>query len=269
MTMTGTPVREALDSARIALEASGVEDPRLDSEVLLAHALGIDRARLLTDRSLVVDGKPGRRFRDDVRLRSMQRVPVAYLTGHKPFRDIDVAVDQRVLIPRPETEHLVEAALRLPEGAVVHEVGTGSGAVALALARERPDLVVSGSDISPEAVQVARENARRLGLAVDFVVADLLDGIEKHDAVIANLPYVEEDAPLAAELSHEPGLALFAGSDGLDVLRRFAAQVSAPWVALEVGAGQAATVAGLLPGYETRTVRDLAGIERIVIAWRP
>ncbi|HWI21718.1 MAG TPA: peptide chain release factor N(5)-glutamine methyltransferase [Baekduia sp.] len=266
--MVGTPVREALQSAQIALEASGVENPRLDAEVLLAHALGIDRARLITDRQIFVDGQPGRRFRDDIRLRTVQRVPVAYLVGRKAFRHIELEVDQRVLIPRPETEHLVEAALTLGEGAVVHEVGTGSGAVALALASERPDLVVSGSDVSPDAIEVARANAKRLGLPVDFVVADLLDGIGPVDAVIANLPYVEESAKLAPELSHEPAAALFAGADGLDAFRRFAAQVTAPWVALEVGAGQAAAVAEMLDGYSTRLEKDLAGIDRVVIGWR-
>jgi release factor glutamine methyltransferase len=267
MTLTGTPVREALDSALIALQAAGVPDPRLDAEVLLAHALKIDRARLLTDRNIMVAGEPGRRFRDDIRLRSVSRVPVAYLTGTKGFRHIDVEVDQRVLIPRPESEHLVEAALELPEGTIVHEVGTGSGAVALALSQERPDLVVSGSDISADAVDVARANAKRLGLPVDFVVADLLDGIGRVDAVVANLPYVEQDAQLEPELGHEPDGALFAGHDGLDVFRRFIPSIEVPWVALEVGAGQAPAVAAMFEARQTRTVRDLAGIERVVIAW--
>lgn len=266
MTLTGTPVREALDSALVALQAAGVPDPRLDAEVLLAHALKIDRARLLTDRNITVAGKPGRRFRDDIRLRSVSRVPVAYLTGNKGFRHIDVEVDQRVLIPRPETEHLVEAALELPENAVVHEVGTGSGAVALALAQERPDLVVSGSDISADAVDVARANAKRLGLAVDFVVADLLEGIGHVDAVLANLPYVERDAQLEPELSHEPSGALFAGADGLDAFRRFVPGLTVPWVALEVGAGQAPAVAAMFDR-QTKTIKDLAGIERVVVSW--
>jgi release factor glutamine methyltransferase len=268
MTLTGTPVREALDSALVALEAAGVPDPRLDAEVLLAHALKIDRARMLTDRGIKVAGEPGRRFRDDIRLRSVSRVPVAYLTGHKGFRHIDVEVDQRVLIPRPESEHLVEAALELPESAIVHEVGAGSGAVALALAQERPDLVVSGSDISADAVEVARANAKRLGLPVDFVVADLLEGIGRVDAVVANLPYVEADATLEPELRHEPSGALFAGADGLDAFRRFIPSLTVPWVALEVGAGQASAVAEMFDGRSTRTISDLAGIDRVVVAWR-
>lgn len=267
MTLAGTPVREALDSALIALQAAGVPDARLDAEVLLAHALKIDRARLLTDRSITVAGEPGRRFRDDIRLRSVSRVPVAYLTGTKGFRHIDLEVDQRVLIPRPETEQLVEAALELPESTVVHEVATGSGAVALALAQERPDLVVSGSDISPDAVDVARANARRLRLPVDFVVADLLEGIGRVDAVVANLPYVETAARLEPELGHEPTDALFAGQDGLDVLRRFTSVVDVPWVALEVGAGQAPVVAEMFEGRQTKTIKDLAGVERVVVAW--
>lgn len=269
MTLTsGTSVRDALDSGLIALTASGVPDPRLDAEILLAHALEIDRARLLTDRNIMVAGKPARRFRDDIRLRSVSRVPVAYLTGTKGFRHIDVEVDQRVLIPRPETEHLVEAALDLPEHAVVHEVGTGSGAVALALADERRDLIVSGSDISADAVDVARANAKRLDLAVDFVVADLLDGIGKIDAVVANLPYVESGATLEPELGHEPDGALFAGEDGLDVFRRFIPGLDVRWVALEVGAGQARAVSEMFEGWQTKTLPDLAGIERVVVAWQ-
>src|SRR3954449_7920254 len=184
----GPGVREALDSALVALNAAKVDSPRLDAEVLLGHALGVDRTTLWLDPDREVTGEAARWVRDAIRRRTVERVPVAYLVGHKGFRHIDLEVDQRVLIPRPETEHLVEAALELPEGAIVHEVGTGSGAVALALAQERPDLVVSGSDVSSGAVEVARANAKRLELPVDFVVADLLEGIDRADAVLANLP---------------------------------------------------------------------------------
>ena len=130
--MTGTSVRDALDSALVALEASGVDSPRLDAELLLAHALGVDRARLYVD-DVAVEGPAARAFRDLVRRRAVERVPVAYLLGVKGFRRLDLHVDARVLVPRPETELLVEAALDLPRGARVVDVGTGSGAVALAL----------------------------------------------------------------------------------------------------------------------------------------
>jgi release factor glutamine methyltransferase len=268
------PVREALDSALIALTASGVDTPRLDAEVLLAWAMGVDRARLLMSPELPVAGPAARVFRDAVRRRSAEREPVAYITGVKGFRHIDLRVDGRVLIPRPETEHLVEAALGLPPGTHVHDVGTGSGAVALALAHERPDLRVTGSDVSAGALDVARANAAALGLDVEFSQADLLDGAPPADVVLANLPYVQDGAPLAPEIvRHEPRGALFAGADGLDCIRRLVAQlaqVPARLVGLEVGEGQAGDVSALLArdGWRAESVRDLAGIERIVVGQR-
>jgi release factor glutamine methyltransferase len=273
--LRGVPVREALDSAVVALSAAGVDTPRLDAEVLLAHALGIDRTALVVDRDLRVEGPAVRAFQDAVRRRSVGREPVAYITGVKGFRHIDLHVDGRVLIPRPDTETLVEAALDLPRGARVIDVGTGSGAVALALKDERPDLDVTGTDASPDALAVARANAARLGLDVRFREADLLDGAGEVDAVLSNPPYVEDGAPLQPEIErHEPPAALYAGADGLAVIRRLAAQAGASaarLVALEVGMGQADEVAAVLrdAGFATtETRRDLAGIERVVIGRR-
>jgi len=273
--LRGVPVREALDSAVVALSAAGVDTPRLDAEVLLAHALGVDRTALVVDRDLRVEGPAVRAFQDAVRRRSVGREPVAYITGVKGFRHIDLHVDGRVLIPRPETETLVEAALDLPRGARVIDVGTGSGAVALALKDERPDLDVTGTDASPDALAVARANAARLGLDVRFREADLLDGAGEVDAVLSNPPYVEDGAPLQPEIErHEPPAALYAGADGLAVIRRLAAQAGASaarLLALEVGMGQAAEVAAVLrdAGFATTdTRRDLAGIERVVVGRR-
>jgi release factor glutamine methyltransferase len=273
--LRGVPVREALDSAVIALSAAGVDTPRLDAEVLLAHALGVDRTALVVDRDRRVEGPAVRAFQDAVRRRSVQREPVAYITGVKGFRHIDLHVDGRVLIPRPETETLVEAALDLPRGARVVDVGTGSGAVALALKDERPDLVIVGTDASPDALAVARANAARLGLDVSFREADLLDGAGEVDAVLSNPPYVEDGAPLQPEIErHEPPVALYAGADGLAVIRRLAAQAGASaarLLALEVGMGQAAEVAAVLrdAGFATTEARrDLAGIERVVVGHR-
>ena len=273
--LRGVPVREALDSAVVALSAAGVDTPRLDAEVLLAHALGVDRTALVVDRDLRVEGPAVRAFQDAVRRRSVEREPVAYITGVKGFRHIDLHVDGRVLIPRPETETLVEAALDLPRGARVIDVGTGSGAVALALKDERPDLDVTGTDASPDALAVARANAARLGLDVRFREADLLDGAGEVDAVLSNPPYVEDGAPLQPEIErHEPPAALYAGADGLAVIRRLAAQAGASaarLLALEVGMGQAGDVAAVLrdAGFATtETRRDLAGIERVVVGRR-
>jgi len=274
--MAATSVREALDSAVVALDAAGVDTPRLDAEVLLAHVLGVDRATLVVDRDRPVEGAAVRGFQSAVRRRAFDREPVAYITGVKGFRHLDLAVDGRVLIPRPETETLVEAALEaLPQGARVVDVGTGSGAVALALKDERPDLEVTATDVSEDALAVARANAARLGLDVAFAHADLLAGVGAFDAVVSNPPYVEDDAELAPEIvRHEPSLALRAGPEGLDVLRALvpaAAAMGAAVLAVEVGAGQAQAVEAMTreAGFGRAERRaDLAGIERVVVAWR-
>jgi release factor glutamine methyltransferase len=273
----GATVREALDSAVIAIGAAGSETPRLDAELLLCGALGVDRAALLTEPRREVVGPAVRTFQDAVRRRSVGREPVAYILGRKGFRHIDLVVDARVLVPRPETELLVEVGLSLASGARVVDVGTGSGAVALALKHERPDLDVVGTDSSAGALAVARANAAALGLAVRFVEGDLLAGVAGCDAILSNPPYVAEGqrASLAPEIAHhEPAGALFAGADGLDVIRRLvpaAAAAGCALLAIEVGAGQAADVAALLEaagfaGVHAR--RDLAGIERVVVGRR-
>ena len=276
MSLGGVPVRDALDSAVVALQAAGVDTPRLDAEVLLAHVLGVDRARLVMDADRAVEGGAVRAFQDAVRRRAMGREPVAYITGVRGFRRLDLHVDARVLIPRPETETVVEAALDLPHGARVADVGTGSGAIALALKDERPDLDVVATDASADALAVARANAARLGLDVAFAEGDLLDGVGGDmDAIVSNPPYVEDGAPLLPEIArHEPPAALYAGADGLTVIRRLATQAGASaarFVALEVGMGQAAAVADVLraAGFDrTETRRDLGGIERVVIGRR-
>jgi release factor glutamine methyltransferase len=279
----GVSVREALDGAITAFAAAGVETPRLDAEVLLAHVLGVDRARLLTAAApageLSVAGAAVRPFQDAVRRRSVEREPVAYITGARGFRRLELRVDRRALIPRPETELLVEVGLRLPAGARVLDVGTGSGAVALALKDERADLRVAGSDVSEAALGLARENGLRLGLEVAWLRADLLEGVpDEFDAVLGNPPYVAESerAALAPEiLRHEPAGALFAGPDGLAAIRALLAQLAGRervrLAALEVGAGQAGAVGGLLraAGFPAaHAERDLAGIERVVVGER-
>jgi release factor glutamine methyltransferase len=258
----------AAGAARLA--AAGVDTSRLDAELLLGSVLDVDRGRLVIDRDVVVDRATFDRF-EALLVRREAREPVAYILGRRAFRRLELVVDRRVLIPRPETELLVEVGLELPAGARVVDVGTGSGAVALALKDERPDLRVSGADLSADAVALARVNAARLGLEVRFVAADLMDGVSA-DAVLANLPYVAEGAELPPEITrYEPHGALFAGADGLDLIRRAVTAVAGPTVglmALEIGPEQADEVSGLLwdAGFAEVSVRhDLAGLARVVV----
>jgi release factor glutamine methyltransferase len=267
----GAAVKDALDGAQTAIAASGSDSPRLDAELLLAHVLGVDRTRLYLD-DLTIEGPAVRAYQDLVRRRSVERAPVAYLLGRQGFRHLELQVDERVLIPRPETEHAVEAVVELaPPGARVVDVGTGSGAVALALKDERPDLDVTGSEISADALAVARANGERLGLDVAWAEAD---GVPPGtwDVVVSNPPYVPDGDPRVAPgvHAHEPHGALYAGADGLDVIRRIVDGVPAPLLVLEVGEGQAQEVARLAKeaGYtRTQGRGDLAGIVRIVVAW--
>jgi release factor glutamine methyltransferase len=268
-----TSVRDALDSALIALTACGSDTPRLDAEVLLAAAMGVDRAVIVADPGRGLEPAAARAFQDAVRRRT-RREPVAYILGSRGFRHLDLFVDERVLVPRPETEHVVEAALELPRGARVVDVGTGSGAIALALKDERPDLAVTGTDVSPDALAVARANGARLGLDVTWLLGDLLAGMTEVDAVVSNPPYIRAGARVPPELGFEPQSALLAGPTGFEVYERLVpatASTRATFAAFEVGEGQAADVGGLLraAGFKSIDVMpDLAGIERVVVAHR-
>ncbi|MGI8505983.1 MAG: peptide chain release factor N(5)-glutamine methyltransferase [Solirubrobacteraceae bacterium] len=270
------PVGLALATGRDRLAVAGCDTPLLDAELLLANALEVGRERLVIDRHEMLPESAWTRFAA-LLARRAAREPVAYILGRREFRRITLAVDRRVLIPRPETELLVEVGLALPPGALVADVGTGSGAVALALKDERPDLIVRGLDLDPGALDVARENAAALGLEVQFARADLLDG-GRYDAVLANLPYVPDGTELAPELSrYEPARALFAGPDGLAVIRRLVGLVASriagerrpALLALEIGDGeQASAVSALIrdAGFgAVEVMPDLAGCERVVI----
>jgi release factor glutamine methyltransferase len=275
---TAPAPREQLARASAVLAAAGCETPRLDAELLLAHALGTSRERLLFG-EYALDAGAASEFARLIERRARAREPVAYITGRRAFRSLELAVDARALIPRPETELLVEVGLRLRAGASVLDVGTGSGAVALALAHERPDLALSASDVDGGALELARENAAALGIDVRFHLANLLDGLrDEFDAVLANLPYVadRERSLLAPEiLRHEPPLALFAGADGLSAVNALIAQAAArtrlELLALEIGAGQADAVAARMREHRFERLeveRDVAGIERVVIGRR-
>jgi len=274
-TIGRTSIRDALDSATIALTAARCASPRLDAELLLAAATGLGRAEIVANGSRELEPDEARRFADLAR-RRREHEPVAYILGEKGFRSLELKVDARVLVPRPETEHVVEAALaRLAAGARVVDVGTGSGAIALALKAERPDLSVVATDVSEDALAVARANALLLGLEVEFAHGDLLAPVSgPFDAVVSNPPYVADGDPLPPDVAqHEPAVALFAGPDGLDAYRRLlpaAAALGAALVVVEVGATQAAAVRALAQaaGYaDGEVTRDLGGHERVVSAW--
>ncbi len=262
----------------------GIDTARLDAEVLLAYALECDRLRLYLDCEKPVEETERGRFRELVQRRADERIPVALLTGSREFWSLSFEVTQDVLVPRPETETLVTAALeRLPDTEAelrVLDVGTGSGAVALALAAERPKARVVATDLSAAALAVAGRNAERLGLAdrVAFAEGDLFEPLagERFDLVISNPPYIgrgEADS-LAPELRHEPESALYAGADGLEVLRRLVAEASdyleaGGVLALEIDPRQAPALLQLCSdaGWrDVRTHRDLAGRERAVSA---
>jgi release factor glutamine methyltransferase len=269
-----------------------VDTPRLDAELLLAHALRTNRMGLYLDLHRVVNGPQLALYRTLVR-RRRERVPVAYLVGQKEFYGLSFAVAPDVLIPRPETEVLVETALdrlrQWPADAQVRvlDVGTGCGAIAVALARSlvgRPLRVVA-TDISAAALVIAEANAVTAGVAgiVEFRHGDLLEPV-RHDetfhVIAANLPYVPtaDIGALEPEVSrHEPRLALDGGADGLACVARLArdagrALTERGWLCLEVGQGQAARVSSLLTdagGYSVpEVVCDYGGVERVVAARR-
>lgn len=266
-------ISAALSASTDALRAAGVGEPRLDAELLLAEATGWDRARLLASPEAGIPPPAARRFAEMVR-RRLRREPVAYILGRRGFRELDLAVDPRVLIPRPETELLIDLAHEIEPRRVL-ELGTGSGAIALAVAAELPGCEVVATDTSASALAVARANAERLGFSGRVVLVEgmLPTDLGEFDLVLANLPYVSEAewGGLEPEVTEwEPREALLAGPDGLDVLRAAipAAVGLAPVVGLEIGAGQAVAASELVMEAGCGTVEtraDLAGIPRLVI----
>jgi release factor glutamine methyltransferase len=262
----------------------GLATPRLDAELIVAHVLALPRIQLYvqSDRPLLATELA------DIRALIKRRQAgesVAYLVGKKEFWGLELAVDARVLVPRPDTETLIEEARARLEGVEaprIADVGTGSGALAVTLAKLRPDAVVFASDVSAGALEVARGNAERLGVAVTFLEGDLAAPLLPHAPfrlIVANLPYIPSAdlAALPPEVRAEPTLALDGGADGLDLVRRLIGAATALLaaggaLALEIGAGQAAATSALLAaaGFVALSVRpDLAGVERVVAGVRP
>jgi release factor glutamine methyltransferase len=267
-------LRDALAIAIDELQDAAVDTPSLDAEVLFAAALGEDRAVLHAEPGRELDQDAARAFSDMIS-RRRKREPVAYILGKAHFRGLELEVDHRVLIPRPETELLVELA---EDDQRVLDVGTGSGAIALAIASERIGARVTGIDNSPSAIEVARSNANHLGINAEFMIADLIVG-GPYDLIVSNPPYVKDSewSGLQPEITlYEPEEALLAGPDGLDVIRELIPAASGVLrrrgvLAIEVGQGQSRDVEALferagLKGVETK--RDLAGSPRVVTGRR-
>ncbi len=267
-----------LRDAVARIRAGGVDHARLTAEVLLAHVLGLSRAQMLArlERDL---GEAERARFEALVGRAAAGEPLAYLTGQREFFGLDFEVTPDVLVPRPETELLVERALAMLGAGSVHvvDVGTGSGIIAVTVAARRPLAHVTALDVSPAALTVARRNAERLGVAerVRFRQQDLLDPApEAADLICANLPYIPAADLATLDVSrHEPRLALDGGPDGLDLIRRLVAQAvtvlaAQGGVLLEIEARQGPAVetlcASAFPGASIEIVRDLAGLDRVV-----
>jgi release factor glutamine methyltransferase len=263
-----------LDDAAERIAAAGVEDARTDAEVLVADALGVKPGELSVESAGEVDAEAAAKIEAGVR-RRVEREPMAYILGRAPFRALEIYVDERVLWPRRETELLVEVGTQLPEAARVHEVGTGSGAIALALMSERPDLKVTASDLSPEAVEAARENAERLGLDLDIRVGiGLPDEVraEDIDLVIANLPYVTDETiyERSPEIQKEPRVAVTGdcGEDGLGVIRGLISETPSGWkMAMEHDTHHGPAMRELLR--DATTLQDYEGDDRVSVGFAP
>ncbi len=276
-------ILRVLNSSRELFEKRGVDSPRLDAEVLMASALSVERVMLYARYDQPLLPAELEKIRSLVKRRANGE-PVAYILGEREFYSLPLHVSNKVLIPRPDTETLVEVALeRLAtiKDPRILDVGTGSGAIALALKKERPDAVVTASDVSSEALAVARQNAARLGLELRCLESDLLASIDgPYELVVANLPYIPSAQlpSLMREVkNHEPALALDGGPDGLALIRRLIAdlpRVMAPGgiVALEAGHDQLEAVAALLGEaslVEIRVKKDYGGQPRVASAlWR-
>ena len=282
MTMaTCIPLSVALRDAVQKLTSANVGSPRLNAETLLMFTLDCDRAYLYahSERELTTDEL--RRY-EEVLAERASGVPAQYITGHQEFWGMDLLVSPAVLIPRPETEHVVEVVLELSggRGALrIVDVGTGSGCIALAVARELPDSEVHATEISPAALEIAKSNAVRHQLEdrIQFHEMDLLAGLpsEQFDFVVSNPPYIPESEGEGLEAQvrkFEPHAALFAGEDGMAVYERLIPQAATVlkddgWLVLEIGFGAADKVRRLLHGWQdVRVVNDLQQIPRVIAA---
>lgn len=265
-------IDEWVRDAALRLAKAGVESSLLEARLLAAHALDRDKMWVMANGNLATFNEEQL---ESALLHRLSRFPLAYITGWKEFYGRDFAVDTAVLIPRPETELLVDVALeRLRHGSRLLDLGAGSGCVGITLKLERPDVRIVGADISQEALAVAERNAERLDAHLDWVWSDGFNSLEGEmfDMIVTNPPYVETNADLEPEVSEwEPASALFAGPDGLSFYRRLAQEAGTHvnpegWLLMELGAGQRDAVTELFrgPGRKLQSWEDLAGIPRVL-----
>ena len=272
-------LRQALAHARSTLADSNIEDATLEGELLLRYILEMDRAKLYADLDINLSPEQEKALNESLKRRKRGE-PTPYITGHREFYGLDFIVNRNVLIPRPETELLVELAIKAARGNGVKEIadiGTGCGAIAISLAINLPQVTVYATDISPAALAVAYANCERHGV-IDRVVlrhGDLLEPLKKPvDMIVANLPYVRQrDLMKNTPLSYEPALALNGGTSGLDRIRTLCQQAGTRlnkprYLILEIGEGQAKEVQAILrktfPEALIEVHKDLAGIERAI-----
>jgi release factor glutamine methyltransferase len=263
---------DMVKQAAAEIAAAGCEAPESDAKLLVAKALEIEVEELDLNGGTTISPQVREEIERFVSRRS-EREPLEYILGSSRFRQIELAVDSRVLIPRKETELLVDVGVELPEGARVHEVGTGSGAIALALLSERPDLNVTASDLCEEAAEAARENAERLGIPLEVTVTKgIPSSVDRVDLLIANLPYVTDSTigERSPEIQREPKIAVQgdSGDDGLGVIRGLIEETPSGWrMALEHDTHHGPAMRGLLREAETRT--DYRGDERVTVGLAP
>ncbi|ABI69685.1 peptide chain release factor N(5)-glutamine methyltransferase [Syntrophomonas wolfei] len=271
-------IKELMDWTTRFFADRGLEEPRLEAEVLLAHVLLQNRVYLYTHFDKPVNQEERQQYREVIK-RRIKGEPLAYIVGHKEFMSLEFKLNQAVLIPRPETELLVEEALEIAEGKEglrICDVGTGSGAIAVSLAFYVPTAQVYATDISADALEKARENATRHGVAITFYQGDLLFPLlneEPFDIIVANLPYIGSKEFILLDSGvkdYEPALALLAPGDGLDLYRRLlpqAAALLAPegCLLLEIGHEQGSRAREMMQGWgETEIIKDLAGRDRLL-----
>ncbi len=215
-------VREALIAAITFLESQNIAGARLDAELLLAHTLRRDRAWLLAHDDEILTLHQEADFEAYISRRS-EHTPVVHLTGTREFYGLDIIITPDVLTPRVETEQIVDWAIKYtPKDSRLIDIGTGSGAIAIAIAAHRPDLAITATEISPEALDIARRNARKHHASITLIESDLWQNVPgTYDTIVTNLPYLRTDADLMPEVTKEPAVALFGGQDGLDLYRRF------------------------------------------------